>query len=129
MKESLIICRKCGSNACSEVSNEKLTVWNCFGCGFTSNSTMVYANLDHTEEVLPEIYKALRFEDSEGYFWYPNVVTLDTGAMVFAEGIPTDWKWAAVKAENGKASMITKKEFIERDFMEALDYVGYFNQR
>ena len=90
---------------------------------------MVIANIDHTEEVLPEIYKALRFEDSEGYFWYPNVVTLDTGAMVFAEGIPTDWKWAAVKADNGKAAMNTKQEFVERDFMEALDYIGYFNQR
>jgi hypothetical protein len=50
--------------------------------------------------------------------------------MVFAEGTSTtDWKWSAVKSKDGKTDMTTKKEFEERDFMEALDYVGYFNQQ
>jgi hypothetical protein len=50
--------------------------------------------------------------------------------MVFAEGTSkTDWKWAAVKSKNSKPDMTTKKEFDEGDFMEALDYIGYFNQK
>jgi len=130
MKEQLIICPRCGSNACSEVSNEKLTVWNCFGCGFTSNSTMVEANVTVTEEVLPELYKALKFVDAAGYNWYPISVILDDKSMVFAEGKSTeDWTWSAVQSKDGKPDMTTKKEFAERDFMEALDHIGYFKQQ
>jgi hypothetical protein len=66
----------------------------------------------------------------EGYHWYPIALTFDDKSMVFAEGTSTeDWKWSAVKSKDGKADMTTKSEFEERDFMEALDYVGYFNQK
>jgi hypothetical protein len=130
MKESLIICPRCSSNACHEASNEKFTMWSCFGCGFTSNSTMVEANIPETETVLPELYKALKFKDEKGYHWYPIALTFDDKSMVFAEGTSTaDWKWSAVQAKEGKPDMTTKKEFEERDFMEALEYVGYFNQK
>jgi hypothetical protein len=129
MKESLIICPRCGSNACSEVSNDKLTVWNCFGCGFTSNSTLTDENIKTTEEVLPELYKALK-QKIDKYHWYPNTVILDNKSMVFAEGNSIeDWKWSAVQSKDSKADMTTKKEFEERDFMEALDYIGYFNKK
>jgi hypothetical protein len=128
MKESLIICPRCQGNACSEISNEKLTIWNCFGCGYTSNSTMVEANIATTEEVLPELYKAIKFIDDNGYHWYPNTVILDNKAMVFAEGkTKDDWKWSAVKAKKGKADMTTKKEYDQLDFMEGLDYIKYFD--
>lgn len=130
MKELLITCPRCQSNACSEVSNEKLVIWNCFGCGFTSNNTIMEETKEHTESVLPELYKALAFKDENGHYWYPNVVVLDDKSMVFAEGKTTeDWKWSAVKSVNGKPDMTTKKEFNERDFMEALDYIGYFNKK
>jgi len=130
MKESLIVCPRCGSNACHEASNEKFTMWSCFGCGFTSNSTMIEENIEQTEEVLPELYKALRFKDEKGYHWYPIALTFDDKSMVFAEGTSVEtWKWSAVQAKEGKPDMTTKKEFEERDFMEALDYVGYFNQK
>jgi ribosomal protein L37AE/L43A len=129
MKESLIICPRCGSNACSEVSNDKLTVWNCFGCGFTSNSTLTDENIKTTEEVLPELYKALK-QKIDKYHWYPNTVILDDKSMVFAEGNSTeDWKWSAVQSKDGKADMTTKKEYPEREFMDALEYIGYFNQK
>ena len=128
MEESLITCPRCGSNACSEVSNENLTVWNCFGCGFTTNSTMTEGNIEQAEIVMPELFKDIRFKDSEGKYWYPIVVTLEDKSMVFAEGTSIeDWKWSAVQSKDGKADMTTKQEFIERDFMEALDYIGYFN--
>jgi hypothetical protein len=129
MKESLIICPRCGSNACSEVSNDKLTIWNCFGCGFTSNSTLIDENIKTTEEVLPELYKALK-QKIDKYHWYPNTVILDDKSMVFAEGNSTeDWKWSAVQSKDGKADMTTKKEYPEREFMDALEHIGYFNQK
>jgi hypothetical protein len=130
MTEKLITCPRCGSNACHEASNEKFTMWSCFGCGFTSNSTMIDEHAPQAEETLPELYKALKFKDEKGYHWYPIALTFDDKSMVFAEGISVeDWKWSAVQAKEGKPDMTTKKEFEERDFMEALDYVGYFNQK
>ena len=130
MTEQLIICPRCGSNACHEASNEKFTMWSCFGCGFTSNSTMTDEHAPKAEETLPELYKALKFKDEKGYHWYPIALTFDDKSMIFAEGKSTeDWKWSAVKSKEGKPDMTTKKEFEERDFMEALDYVGYFNQK
>jgi len=113
MKESLEICPRCGSDACSKVSNDKLTVWNCFGCGFTSNSTLTEEKLELVEETLPELYRALRFKNTDGYYWYPTAVTLDDKSMVFADGVSTDdWKWAAIKSKDDKLDMTTKKEFI-----------------
>ena len=130
MKELLIICPRCGSNACHEASNEKFTMWSCFGCGFTSNSTMTDEHAPKAEETLPELYKALKFKDEKGYHWYPIALTFDDKSMVFAEGVSIEtWKWSAVQAKEGKPDMTTKKEFEERDFMEALEYVGYFNQK
>ena len=128
MKEQLITCPKCGGNACSEVSNEQLTVWNCFGCGYTSNSTMIEKNIKITESIMPELYKALRFVDVKGYHWYPNSVMLEDKSMVFADGkSSSEWTWSAVKGKDGKADMITKKEFDQNNFMDALEYIGYFN--
>ena len=130
MTEQLTICPRCGSNACHEASNEKFTMWSCFGCGFTSNSTMTDEHAPKAEETLPELYKALKFKDEKGYHWYPIALTFDNKSMIFAEGKSTeDWKWSAVKSKEGKPDMTTKQEFEERDFMEALDYVGYFNQK
>lgn len=130
MKESLIVCPRCGSNACHEASNEKFTMWSCFGCGFTSNSTMTDEHAPAAEETLPELYKAIKFKDEKGYHWYPIALTFDDKSMVFAEGTSTeDWKWSAVQAKGDKPDMTTKKEFEEREFMDALDYVGYFNQK
>jgi hypothetical protein len=50
--------------------------------------------------------------------------------MVFADGRSTeDWKWAAVQSKDGKADMITLQQFDEKDFMEALDYIGFFQKQ
>ena len=130
MKEQLITCPKCGGDACHEASNEKLTVWSCFGCGFTSNSTIVESNLQEVESVVPQLYLDLKFKDANGYYWYPNTVILEDKSMVFADGKTTeDWRWAAVQAKDGKADMNTIKHFEEKDFMEALDYVGFFEKQ
>lgn len=127
LNQKMITCKRCGSNACSETYNEQLSVWLCFGCGFTSNSTLTKEHIAEVEVPLPELYKALKFEDKYGIFWYPTAVTLENKAMVFAEGVSIeDWKWSAVQSVNNKPDMSTKKEFIESNFMDALEYIGYF---
>ena len=130
MTEKLIDCPRCGSNACSEMTDGKVSIWICMGCGFTSNTTITDLNIEQMEITLPELYKALRYKDQDGKYWYPNSVMLEDKSMVFAEGISVDnWKWSAVQAKDGKADMTTKQEFAERDFMDALEYIGYFNQK
>ena len=127
MKESFITCPKCGGDACSEITNEVVTIWICMGCGFTSNNTITDANVTEMEATLPELYKDLRFKDKEGKYWYPNSVILDDKSMVFAEGTNVqDWMWTAVQAKDGKTDMTTKKEFQIHEFMDALEYIDYF---
>ena len=126
----MIMCPRCGGNACHEASNEKLTVWSCFGCGFTSNSTIVEGNLQEVESVVPQLYLDLKFKDTNGYYWYPNTVILEDKSMVFADGKTTeDWRWAGVQSKDGNADMTTIKHFEEKDFMEALDYIGFFEKQ
>jgi len=130
MTEKLIDCLRCGSNACSEMTDGKVSIWICMGCGFTANNTITDSNTEQMEVTLPELYKALRYKDQDGKYWYPNSVMLDDKSMVFAEGTSIDnWQWSAVQSKDGKADMTTKKEFAERDFMDALEYIGYFNQK
>ena len=127
MKESLIDCPRCGGNACHEVSNDKLTVWSCFGCGFTSNSTLTKEKLEEVESVVPQLYKDLRFQDKKGLYWYPSTVILEDKSMVFADGRnKNEWTWAAVQSKEGKADMETIKYFEEKEFIEALDYIDFF---
>jgi hypothetical protein len=79
---------------------------------------------------MPQLYKDLKFKDEKGYHWYPNTVMLDDKSMVFAEGTDiNDWKWSSVQSKDGKADMSTKKEYEINGFMDALEYVGYFNQK
>jgi len=130
MKEQLINCPRCNSNACSEMSDGNITIWQCMGCGFTSNTFLTEENSAKYKEVLPELYKDLEFIDEKGLRWYPTAVTMDDKSMLFAEGVSIeDWKWSAVQSKDGKPDMTTKKEFNGNDFIEALDYIGYFNKK
>ena len=127
MKESLTTCLKCGGNACSEITDGRIVIWICMGCGFTSNNTITDKNIEEMEATLPELYKALRYKDVDGKYWYPNSVMLEDKSMVFAEGASVDnWKWSAVQSKEGKADMSTKKEYEQNEFMDALEYIGYF---
>jgi hypothetical protein len=129
MKESLTICPRCGGDACHKASTEQLTVWTCFGCGYTSNTTITEENLPNIESVMPQLYLDIKFQDPKGHYWYPSTVMLEDKSMVFADGKnKDDWKWAAVQSKEGKADMATVKYFEERDFMEALDYIEYFEK-
>ena len=130
INEKLTICPRCGSDACHEASNDQLTVWSCFGCGFTANSTLTDDKLEEVEAVIPQLYKDLKFKDEKGLYWYPNSVMLEDRSMVFADGRSiNDWKWAGVQSKEEKADMTTVKYFEEKEFMEALDYIGFFEKQ
>jgi hypothetical protein len=146
--DKLTICSKCGSDACyvTEV-NQDINNYFCYGCGFQSNSLMREGELIMEEqmEILPELYKDLKYEDKNGQVWFPSTINLPKKGMVFANGANSkNWKWAAVKSvevkeeekekypipgKKGKfyknrMDMTTMKMFEERDFMEALSYIS-----
>lgn len=148
--DNLTTCDRCSSDACyvQEVNNE-IKLYQCYGCGFVANSIMTRGSqfLEEQMETLPELYKELMGEDEEtGLVWMPNAVNIPDKGMVFADGANSmSWKWAAVKAipmpeeekakfaEKGKdfdfkMDMTTLKHFEERDFIEALDYIGIFEK-
>jgi hypothetical protein len=132
MSDSLNVCSRCTSDACYESKNEDVINWYCFGCGFHSNNFRHkdQINYEEVEDILPNLYKDLRFIDDNGYVWYPTVINDPEKGMVFAEGISVSyWKWSAVlMGEDAKPDMKTLHRFDEKDYMEALDYIGYFNQ-
>jgi len=146
--DKLTICKRCGSDACyvTEV-NDKINNYFCYGCGFQSNSLMKEGEeiMEEQMELLPELYKDLQYEDEDGQIWFPSTVNLPTQGMVFANGSTiSNWKWAAVKSVEVKEDekekypipgkegefykhrmdMSTMKQFEERDYMEALSYIG-----
>ena len=145
--DKLSICPKCGSDACyvTEV-NQDINNYFCYGCGFQSNSLMREGELIMEEqmEILPELYKDLKYEDKNGQVWFPSTINLPEKGMVFANGANSKkWKWAAVKSVEVKEEekekypipgkkdkfyenrmdMTTMKMFEERDFIDALSYI------
>jgi hypothetical protein len=143
--DNLTTCNRCGSDACyvQEV-NEQVKLHFCYGCGFQANSVMTRDSefLQQQMETLPELYKELMGEDENGLIWMPSVVNIPDKGMVFADGANSqNWRWAAVKAtlmseeektkfkEKGKEydykmDMTTLTHFSERDFIDALSYIG-----
>ena len=140
--DELKICTRCDSNACYKQEVTKgIHIELCYGCGFQSNSVMTKGSDFFNEqfEILPELYKVLMDEEEEtGKIWMPTIINLKDKGMVFADGPSRkNWRWAAVKAvkvpkkdrekykgEKYRADMSTIKHFIEREFIEALSYIG-----
>ena len=149
--DNLVICERCGSDACyvQEV-NQDIKNYQCYGCGFISNSLMKKDSqfFEEQMELLPNLYKELMGEDESGKIWMPSTVNMPAKGMVFANGKSANsWKWGAVLAVPVKEEekdkypipnkegefyewrmdMETIKEFDEKDYIEALDYIGIFN--
>ena len=140
--DELKICSRCGSDACysQEVTSE-ITIELCYGCGFQSNSIMTSGSdfFNEQMEVLPDLYKVLMDEEEDtGKIWMPTTVNIKEQGMVFANGVSRDnWCWSAVKSipvkedekekyngESFRVDMSTVENFRERDFMDALSYIG-----
>jgi|TARA_R100000482_G_scaffold124267_2_gene76529 hypothetical protein len=149
--DNLVKCDRCGSDACyvQEVNNE-IKNYQCYGCGFITNSLLKKDSrfFEEQMELLPNLYKELMGEAEDGKIWMPSTVNQPEKGMIFANGKSSDnWKWAAVLAvpvteeekekypiPNKKGEyykwrmdMSTMKEFEEKDYIEALDYIGIFS--
>jgi hypothetical protein len=139
--DNLSKCSRCGSDACYiQEINSDITLKFCYGCGFQSNSIMTKDSEFYKEQIsiLPEIYKDLIYEDDKGGIWIPSTINVEEKGIVFAMGNDkTQWDWAAAKVKevseeekekfknaNFRADMTTLKKFKERDFMDALSYIG-----
>tara|TARA_B100000963_G_scaffold359572_1_gene387260 strand:- start:1226 stop:1687 length:462 start_codon:yes stop_codon:yes gene_type:complete len=151
--DNLIHCDRCESDACyTQEVNDKIKSYYCYGCGFQTNSLMKHGETYFEEqmELLPNLYKELMGEDEEGKIWMPSMVNLPKTGMVFANGKNAgEWKWAAVKAVKvteeeklkypipGKKdqyyeyrmAMETLEEFEENNYMDALEYIGVFENQ
>lgn len=134
--DELTICKRCGSDACykQEVS-EEITNYQCMGCGFQTNSLLTKGSKFYNEqvEVLPELYKDILFQDEDGLIWMPSSTNIPDKGLVFVTGTSADdWAWAGVKLTEKKGKlamdMKTMKKYPEKDYMEALDYIGVFNK-
>lgn len=148
MTDKLTICTRCGSNACYENKiNPAVKTYQCFGCGYISNSLMRKGSKLLAEQmtILPDLYKELMGEDEKGLIWMPSYVNKPSMGMIFMNGArASEAKWAAVKAiklteenKEGHAlkdgtypeyfmDMKNMKLFEEKDYMEALDFVNFF---
>jgi hypothetical protein len=137
LKDKLTTCTRCGSDACYEQDmGANYVISLCYGCGFTTN-TLMHTNskfLEEQLEVLPELYKDLIYTDLKGLKWVPSATNNPEKGMVYADGKnANDWQWAAVKSapsEEGtyKMDMANLKHFTERNYMEALEYIGMFDK-
>ena len=140
MEDKLVICSHCNSDACYQHKHQGILIWSCMGCGFTTNELMVEGSelVKETEEVMPELYKDLRFVDDKNQVWYPTVINIQDKGTVFVNGTTVDdWGWAGIKAvettdeekekfkgATHKSDPKTLKTFDKKSFDEACAYIG-----
>jgi hypothetical protein len=142
--DKLTDCKRCDSNACYEQHiNEQLTTWLCMGCGFTTSTVMTEGSqpVKQAIESSPELYKDLLHKDEDGHMWMPATVTLPAKGMVFIDGSTKEnWRWASVKAveivkeekhkypdgQTHKMDMKGAQYFNQREFMDALEVIGFY---
>ena len=140
--DTIIDCPKSGGDLCYKVEvNKEITSFLSLSCGYWTNTLMKEGSEFYNEQLttLPELYKDIAWEDPETkLIWIPKTINIPDKGMVFANGPNADeWSWAAVKAvelEEGdeakvegqthKMDMTSMKTFVERDYMEALSYIG-----
>ena len=140
--DTIIDCPKSGGDLCYKTEiNKDITNFLSLSCGFWTNTLMKKDSEFYNEQVstLPEIYKDISWEDPKTeLIWIPNTINIQDKGMVFASGPNAEeWDWAAVKAiplEEGedvkvegqthKMDMSTMKLFKERDYIDALSYIG-----
>ena len=149
--EEIITCPRSGGDLCYKTQiNPQLSTYLSLSCGFWTNSLMKEGEefYEQQMETLPELYKELAWTDPEtNLVWIPNTINESGLGMVFANGSNAQsWGWAAVKSikiperervnhpipgkpggfMEYKMDMVNMKLFSERDYIEALDYIGVF---
>ena len=148
MQDKIIPCPKSGGICYVIEVSPEINNYMSISSGFWTNSLMTKDSQFFQEQIitLPELYKDLAWEDPETkLIWLPQTINIPNQGMIFANGSSIDnWHWAAVKAVKispeeqhkypvpGKKDkfyeyridMNTLKQFVERDFIEALSYIG-----
>jgi hypothetical protein len=147
--EEIINCPKSGGDLCYKVQvAPEIYNYMSLSCGFWTNSFMTEDHEFYMQqmETLPELYKDLAWKDPKtGLVWLPNTINNPEEGMIFANGSDiSNWKWAAVKAikipkkeqknhpipgkpgefMKFKMDMKNMQLFEERDYIEALSYIG-----
>lgn len=147
--EEIINCPKSGGDLCYKVQiAPEIYNYMSLSCGFWTNSFMTEDHEFYMKqmETLPELYKDLAWKDPKtGLIWLPNTINNPEQGMIFANGQNvSNWKWAAVKAikipkkeqknhpipgkpgefMKFKMDMKNMQLFEERDYIEALSYIG-----
>jgi len=147
--EEIINCPRSGGNLCYKVQvAPEIYNYMSISCGFWTNSFMTEGHEFYMQqmETLPELYKDLAWKDPQtGLIWLPNTINNTEQGMIFANGSGvSNWKWAAVKAVKipkkeqknhpipgkpgefmkFKMDMKNMQLFEERDYIEALSYIG-----
>jgi hypothetical protein len=142
--EEIINCPKSGGDLCYKTQiNPEITTYMSLSCGFWTNSLMTEDSKFYQQQIetLPELYKDLAWVDPEtNLIWLPNTINQPEIGMIFAYGPNAQsWGWAAVKAvevpegdrkeimgkiQTHKMDMSNMEIFHERDYIEALSYIG-----
>jgi hypothetical protein len=147
--EEIINCPKSGGDLCYKVQvAPEIYNYMSLSCGFWTNSFMTEDHEFYMQqmETLPELYKDLAWKDPKtGLIWLPNTINNPEQGMIFANGSGvSNWKWAAVKAikipkkeqknhpipgkpgefMKFKMDMKNMQLFEERDYIEALSFIG-----
>jgi len=149
MKNKLIECPCCGSDACSKTITDENEIYLCWTCGMNTTSELIDGsefekeNFTHTAELIKDLKQV-----HDNLAWYPKVINLQENGMVFPEWNKRvkDWYWAAVKAipvtkeeqekypdphnpgEFYKFRMDTQniKRYNKFSFMDAAEQIGMF---
>lgn len=147
--EEIIDCPKSGGDLCYKVQvTPDITNFMSLSCGYWTNSLMKEGEIfyNHQMSTLPELYIDLAWKDPKTeLIWIPNTINEPGVGMIFANGTSRkNWGWAAVKAievpeeekekypipgKEGeymkfRMDMDNMKVFPEREYIDALSYVG-----
>ena len=97
MTDTICQCRKCGGHLCYQVHQEQVVDWRCLSCGFQTN-TFLLAGTEGVkvfEESIPQLYKDIKFQDEDGFVWYPLHLSKEGVGMIIADGTGKDnWYWS-----------------------------------
>ena len=147
--DEIIKCPKSGGEIYYrvQVTNE-ISNYMSLSCGFISNTLMKEGEEYYEQSIIgmPELYKDISWTDPETIMvWVPNTINIENLGMVFPYGTNKDnWTWAAVKAieipkeeqknhpipgqegkfRTHKIDMNTMENYPERNYINALDYIG-----
>lgn len=146
MEDKLVMCNHCGSAICYSITKGSVTIYSCPTCGFHTNSLLFKDSEFYKAqfEVLPEIYKHISYEDTNGLIWIPQYVKQENKGLVYMEGKSVeDCEWVGVKEVKipeeerknypkpsnkkefyeYKTDMSTLKRFGKLGFLEAINYI------